>query len=260
MTTRAVLVASARTGSSWLVSLLDSHPAIRFHGELFNLEQAPLRALRDPLGYLATRLSPAPGVAVVGFKLLQHQSRVEYLNDFLRELDQGRASEVDWRRHFPSRPVGGASVPAMPALWEALRGGGWRVIHLQRRNLLRQRISHARLMARSRARWGGGSSGAAPVLLPAADLTRAFDRHAAAVTAVRAFFADVPVLEMAYEDLVAAPDHQQRQLLRFLQVPLAPLRSALPRPAPRPLRDELANYDEVARALGGTPWAALLDG
>src|SRR4051812_16902643 len=123
MTARAVLVASTRTGSSWLASLLDSHPAIRFHGELMNLEHAPLEALRDPLAYLEDQLTMPPGVAVAGFKLLQHQARVAYLDDFLAELDQGRPSRVDWRRYFPVRPVPAAMVPALPALWDALRGG-----------------------------------------------------------------------------------------------------------------------------------------
>ena len=37
--TRFVVVCFGRTGSSWLCSLLRSHPAILCHGELFNLKQ-----------------------------------------------------------------------------------------------------------------------------------------------------------------------------------------------------------------------------
>lgn len=260
MTTRVVLVASTRTGSSWLASLLDSHPTIRFRGELFNLERAPLEAIRDPLAYLDAQLVPPAGVAAVGFKLLQHQARAEYLNDFLAELDQGRPSQVDWRRHFPARPVGVEELPALPALWDALRQGAWKVIHLQRRDLLRQRISHERLMAGSRSRWRGPLAPARPLRLAADRLVDELERHTREVGAVRAFFAGAPLRDVAYEDLLADAAAQQRQLLAFLGVPAAPLRSALSRRAPRPLREELANYGEVARALAGTRWAALLDG
>lgn len=261
MPTRVALVASARTGSSWLASLLDSHPAIRFHGELFNLERAPARALHDPLIYLDEQLVADDRVAVVGFKLLQHQARAAYVDDFLTELDQGRPSAVDWRAHFPARPVTADMLPALPTLWEALRDRRrFAVIHLQRRNLLRQRLSHERLMADSQARWRDAPADAGgAVRLDAPRLVAHLERHARAVDALRASLAGGRVLEVAYEDLVAAPEEQQARILRFLDVPPAPLRSAERRRATRPLRETLANYDEVARALADTRWAALLD-
>ena len=261
MPMRVALVASARTGSSWLASLLDSHPAIRLHGELFNLERAPERALHDPLGYLDEALAADARTAMVGFRLLQHQARASYVDDFLAELDQGRPSAVDWREHFPTRPVTADMLPALPALWEALRDPRrFAVIHLQRRNVLRQRLSHERLMADSRARWRDAPADThAAVTLDAARLPDHLERHVRAVGALRAFLSDACVLDVAYEDLVAHPEREQARILRFLQVPPAPLRSDERRRAPRPLREALANYDEVARVLAGTPWAALLD-
>ena len=259
MTTRVALVASTRTGSSWLAALLDSHPAIRFHGELFNLERVPLRALHDPLAYLDEQLAECAGAAVVGFKLLQHQARLPYLNDFLAELDAGRESRVDWRQHFPLRPVTAEMAPALPRLWEALRGDRrYAIIHLTRRNLLHQRLSHERLMTISRARWSAAVPPAS-VMLAADRLADALEEHARTVEVLRNFFAGCRVLEVVYEDLAADPDGQQARLLRFLGVPHAPLHPAPRQTSRRHLREELANYDDVARALLGTRWAALLD-
>jgi LPS sulfotransferase NodH len=261
MAPRVALIASARSGSSWLASLLASHPAVRFHGELFNLEHAPLHALQDPFAYLDERLGDDAGVARVGFRLLQHQARPSYLDDFLAELDQGRRSCVDWRRHFPRRPVTAEMLPALPALWQALCDGRrYAVIHLQRRNLLRQHLSHQRLMAESRARWCGSpavSNGG--VTLAAERLVERFEQHSRAVDALRAFFAEARPLEVAYEDLLDDPAGEQARILRFLDLPPAPLRSTVQRPAPRPLREAVINYGAVARALAGTRWAALLD-
>ena len=260
MTTRVALVASTRTGSSWLASLLDSHPAIRFHGELFNLEAAPLRALHDPLAYLDEQLVDGAGAAVVGFKLLQHQARLAYLNDFLAELDAGRESRVDWRQYFPLRPLTAAMAPALPGLWDALRRDRrYAIIHLTRRNLLRQRLSHERLMARSRARWSAAAPPTDAVTLAPEQLGAAFDQHARTVDELRAFFAGCRRLEIVYEDLVADPAGDQARILRFLDLPHAPLHPPA-RPHPRrSLREELANYDDVARALHGTRWQGLLE-
>jgi LPS sulfotransferase NodH len=256
---RLALVASTRTGSSWLASLLDSHPAVRFHGELFNLEHASPRALRAPLDYLDEQLASPPRSAVGGFRLLQHQARPEYVNDFLAEMDEGRRARTDWRAEFPVRPVTEAMLPALAALWDALPDHRrFAVIHLQRRNLLRQRLSHERLMAESRADWRGTAPDAA-LRLDATHLVERFEAHSRTVDELRRRLAPGRTLEVFYEDLLAEPTANLARILAFLELPAAPLQSAIRRRPQRPLREALANYDEVARALAGTRWAALLD-
>jgi hypothetical protein len=65
---RVALVATTRTGSTWLGALLDSHPEIRFRGEIFNLEHATAAAVLDPEAYLDEALSAAgPRVGFLSF-------------------------------------------------------------------------------------------------------------------------------------------------------------------------------------------------
>ncbi len=86
--TRFVMIASPRTGSTYLGRLLNNHPEIRFHGESFKPGKVPLLVrempkqelgelkaellevrARDPLDYLERLYSLTDGRPIVGFKL-----------------------------------------------------------------------------------------------------------------------------------------------------------------------------------------------
>ena len=257
---RTTLVASTRTGSTWLSSLLDSHPEIRFHGELFNLERAPVAALHDPRAYLNDRLAGGGSHRVVGFKLLYHQARLSYLNEFLFEMEQGRKSEVDWRTIFPARPVTREHVPALAKTWELIRSGGGRIIHLRRRNLLRQRLSHEMMMAESRARWSSEpAAGPMRIRLATDRLIQSFAEATAAAVEIDCFFAGNQKLTVFYEDLTADVAAQCGTILRFLGVRIASLVSAKKKSERRALCETIENFGEVEHALAGTPWEQFLD-
>ncbi len=258
---RAVIVASTRTGSSWLASLLDSHPDIGFHGELFNLERASVRALADPAGYLDELLQEATGCRLVGFKLLYHQARLEYLNDFLSELDEGRSALVDWRLHFPQRPVTVAMAPSIADLWEMLRDARrYRILHLRRRNILRQLVSHELLLRTSRDRWQGRPLALdRPIRLDPQSLVERLQRHAQDVADIASFLGPNGALEVYYEDLASDFDRQCSNILRFLQVRPLLLYSSTRRNESRSLRETIDNYSEVEGVLAPTRWAPLLE-
>ncbi|MEO8606174.1 MAG: sulfotransferase [bacterium] len=259
--TPAAVIAAARSGSGWLLALLNAHPDVHFQGELFNLEQAPLAAVEDPRRYLAERLAAADATRVTGFKLLYHQARLAYLRDFLREMDRGRRARVDWRQVFPMRPVRRSDAPKLINAWHAVRAtSACRVVHLQRRNLLRQHLSHARLMAVSHARWRQTlATDAAPVVLDAAHLVTRFQRHLRRAAQVDAFFRAWPRLTVWYEDLVADCATETQRLFAFLGVDTPSTWGPRATRDHTPLRDAIGNYEAVERALIGTPWAAFLD-
>jgi LPS sulfotransferase NodH len=257
---RVAIVATTRTGSTWLGSLLDSHPEIRMEGEIFNLEHAAPSAVLDPGAYLNEALAGAGPHRVVGFKILYHQARLDYLNSFLAEMDQGRPSQVDWRAHFPVRPVTAKQVPELARAWDRIRDGGTRIIHLRRRNLLRRYLSHETLMAVSRARWTGLPTSQLPRLrLAPARLIESFEEVAASAAEIDSHFRESPRLVVFYEELTANLAAQSARILGFLEVRRLRLTGTAPRHPRRPLRETIENYDEVERALAGTPWEAFLD-
>ena len=102
-----MILASARTGSNFLSSLLSRHPSIKMYGELFNLDTLPrpslLEALDDPVRYLRNRVYKAhPGeIAAVGFKMFYDHLTKDY---FQKPVDPSEASEKlrDKFRHFAS--------------------------------------------------------------------------------------------------------------------------------------------------------------
>lgn len=91
MPKRFVILATPRCGSNWLCSLLDSHPDILCHHELFNLERIrPSRSLTSkgnilgsmeerqaaPLEFLKHAWTASLGHQAVGFKLNLGQSEI----------------------------------------------------------------------------------------------------------------------------------------------------------------------------------------
>lgn len=70
-TTRFAILAHGRSGSNWLVDLLNSHPACHCHGELFLPDFVARRPPEDALVYLERRMSAGrPGKTHIGFKHL----------------------------------------------------------------------------------------------------------------------------------------------------------------------------------------------
>lgn len=68
---RFVILAHGRSGSNWLVDLLNSHPACHCHGEIFLPAFVARRPPEDPLAYLEQLMSAGkPGKTHIGFKHL----------------------------------------------------------------------------------------------------------------------------------------------------------------------------------------------
>lgn len=111
MTDRFVIFATPRCGSNWLCSLLDSHPDILCHHELFNLERIRLsRSVASngdflgsmearqaaPLEFLARAWNQSLGHQAVGFKINLGQSELVF-NEVL--ADPGIAKIIVSRRN-----------------------------------------------------------------------------------------------------------------------------------------------------------------
>jgi Sulfotransferase family len=223
-----VILATPRSGSSHLVSLLDSHPQIRCLGEIFNLKGGAMRALglkpkaavqqagKDPLGYLHGLIdrcrAEAQAKPVLGFKLmLHHDPRV-----------------IDHVLETPS----------------------WAVILLERRDRLAQWTSMK--MAKTTGQWGankGDAPKAAPkVVFSAAQFDEYCFRMEARYMSIAHRLSGRQVLRLYTEDI----DDRHAELLRFLGVDALTadvLNSRRERQNATDLSHRIENFDAYLRYL-----------
>jgi LPS sulfotransferase NodH len=243
-----VVLTSPRSGSGWLIDLLDSHPAIVAYPELFHTERwtAPDYGANDlpyfeasvdrgrrprvvhQLAYLAKLYAPRPRVHAVGFKLTYVQA---------------------------------ATNPALLPLLSLRRV---HAVHLVRANLLAAAISWK--VARESGVYhvrGGAPASRDPVLLDVAGLRAELEERELAIARIRRRLEllRLRTLEIAYEYLVGRNEDTLARILCFLgleaQVDL--LESRLVRSSSQTPLERLGNPDDVRAALAGTHFEWMLE-
>lgn len=248
--TKFIVLSTQRSGSTWVVDMLTSHPRVVAYSELF--------------------MHGGEGTPKWG----QEQS-VPYWQTFIAERGGGRLARTYWLwrylgQAFAERPGIDAigfklmysqltriSKPLMPALWSKRV----RIIHLMRRNALdvvlskeageaRRGVLHAR---------EGESVESVRIRLRTEDLLERMNAHDRAIEAARNRFRRVglPYREVVYEDLVR-DESGYESLFRFLGVEPAPVSSSLQKVNPTVHEELIENYGEVRDALEGTRFAAQL--
>lgn len=224
---RGVLIfAQGRSGSTLLVELLNSLPEVRCEGEILQ------RRVAFPAAWAEARR-------------LRHRDR----------LYGFKVKPLQLLHHQNVTDMGG---------WLAgMHGRGWRLVHLERRNLLRQVLSN---IAAERYGWqrrvDTANPGRDPLHVDPAVLTYWMGVRARWREQEHAALAGLAHETVHYEDDLSDPDRQQATLDRLaaaLGVESAAGASNL-RPAnPGALADRIANYAEVRQALEGGPWERYLD-
>lgn len=227
------ILTTGRSGSELLVHLLDSHPQIRCEGEI-------LIEHRDfPFLFARGRMRAARhrGAEAWGFKINQL---------------------------FLSERFGGAHIRGgLPRLVGRLRGHGFRFVHVRRRDTLRQALSGLRadltgvyhLLRTDDERIGAFD-------VDTGELVRLLHSLRAQDAELTALVETVPHRTLWYEDHLQRPDSQQAavdELCGWLGLRSAPVVTEFEKLAPASLRDQVKNYDEIVRALGGTPFEELLE-
>lgn len=277
---RFVVVSTIRTGSSMLVSFLNSHPAGTCFFEPFHRDTAsvpfgiegyarlgrnPAVARlhhRDPVTFADDWLfgSSPYGTRAVGFKLLYTQGR--FGQDHWWHGDE----YGDWWSEIGFCPSWGS---AESDLWSWLAtdgesgGAGVRVIHLRRQNLLRGIVSAK--VAHKTKKWGTTASGGhatdsgRKVTLDPQKLLRDFEAEARYARETDDHFKDRPIFQTTYEKLVRDPKSELKSIQQFLDLPVADLKTETRRQSVTPLAELVANYDEVADLLRSTQYSCLLD-
>jgi LPS sulfotransferase NodH len=249
--TKFVVLSTQRSGSTWVVDMLNSHPRVVAYSELFmhGGEGRPKWGTEQDLlywqtfiaekgggrlarqywlwHYLGRAFAARPGIDAVGFKLMYSQlTRI--------------------------------SKPLMPALWVKRA----RIIHLIRRNALDVVLSKEAGEARPgvlHAR-DGQAVESVRVRLSTEDLLERMTAHDRAVAGARVRFkrVGVPYQEVVYEDLVQDEQAGFDALFRFLEVEPQRVSSSLQKVNPTAHEELIENYGEVRDALDGTRFAGQL--
>ena len=132
MSTRFVVLAAPRTGSNWLCTLLDSHPRVVCHREIFHPDGIHAAASlagaalelgglveqrdRDPAGLLARVWAADGGRDAVGFKL----NRESTPGGFAAVLDDPGVRKIVLRRDNRVRTCVSELVARQTGAWESL--------------------------------------------------------------------------------------------------------------------------------------------
>ena len=242
-----ILLTKSRSGSKWLVELLDTHEQLAVYGELYG--GAQVRRDYGAQGvprfeeYIRSRSGRLPRAAL----------RARYLHAALDSRRDVRAVGVKFVYRHATRGVH----------WY-LAARRARVVHLIRSNLLDALLSYEVGSARGfRGARIGEQTPAASVHLDAGGLRERLVQHERSITRARSrlLLYRIPALEVFYEELVSKHEETMGGILAFLGVgaPVEPLQSTFAPIDDVPREDVVANLDEVREALAGTRFEWMLE-
>lgn len=221
---RFVIVTTGRTGSELLVSLLDSHPQIMCDSEILSIPRA------HPGRFVLRRSALARAQRrAYGFKLVAEHARLQSPHD--RE---------SFLRGFAER--------------------GFRIIVLERRDLLQQVISSVRGIETQHHHRQQDREQFRPMRVDPVAVLCSLAWFEDAVNFVRSALAGIPVLDLVYEDDLLDAERQRLTADRvcdYLGVERAPVKTDLVKIAPHSVADQLENFDEVQALLSQTRFAEL---
>lgn len=228
-TERFVIFGRGRSGSTLLVSLLNSHSRISCLGELLRSRMLFPEAHRDRM------LGMASDKTHRGFKLLTYQ---------ITQVMRHRADSGYLRR---------------------MADDGFRVIYVHRDNYLRLAVSnmYARMVGRFHSRGAAGGKTDERLEFPPGELIDWMSGAERRTDDEMRLLEQVPHVDVEYATDLEPPDARAATVERIcamLGVEPEPLETDLKRNTPRSLRDLIANYDEVHDAIEATRFARFLDG
>lgn len=199
--TRLLIVAPARSGSTLLRLMLNQHPEVCCHGEVFGLHRV--------LGHSAHALHPLePELALK----LRRRDPVKFLDD---QVFATRKPVAGFKLLYSQM----LQLEIAPVLQRLIEMPDLRVVHLWRRDLVARHVSEARLRLKAVQRLASPSPGATleHALRPAV-VERACRTNLAGRACAAQLFARQPALALDYEDFIGDHLAQSQRLCTFLGI------------------------------------------
>ncbi len=240
---RAILLTSQRTGSSFLIDCLYSHPDIEPCGELLIGAAEKFQPLTKG------RLRPLAKFwrfARAGAWLPRR-----HMENFFRS-GQARVRLFKAMYNHISNPITLGYLRSHTEI---------RVLHLRRRNLLKMHVSR-KLMGSGKRVQSMKPLAGAQVRIDPAEALASMRRARRQYQRFEEVFSAHPRLQLVYEDLISQQTIDPKvsdAICDFLGIERVELTSKLVKLNPDPLSKIVTNYDELADAITVTEFGNLLD-
>lgn len=271
-----IILSTARTGSVFLQTLLESHSNIKIFGELFNLgylaRRVAIEALKDPLKYVKNKIykSYPPQIKAVGFRIFYYQAT----RASLRSLNPQKNTGNDLKKRIQNfyqyifyqciKNIFGFDNLGrkLEKVWTQLKQDSeLKIIHLKRRNMLKTSLSLKRAfltMEWARVTEKSHYEQAAIHLdydwcLDQFQKTRSWEQK------YDSFFQNNKKIEVVYEDLCKDTDAVIKTVLSFLGLQYEALKSPLIKQNNRLLSETISNYWELKERFKNTPWIGFFE-
>ncbi|MFK7820007.1 MAG: sulfotransferase [Planctomycetaceae bacterium] len=252
--TKFILLAKQRSGSTWVIDLLNSHPDVVGYSELFDYECWDNRELVGGSNCMNWNTFVAQFHGNQG-REPNRAEQVRLYPEFLS--NHAFASESAKAVGFKLMYNQAISHPAIPRYLQRHRV---HCIHLIRHNLLDGIVSQEAVANRGFAHAGTKAQSQATTIDPTSLVMR-LKRRASDIAAAQAFakFLNLPTLELSYESLCEDASTIEN-VLGFLGVDdsKSGLTSKLRKMSGSSHTETIANYEAVAEQLSGTQFESLL--
>ena len=196
-------------------------------------------------------------VMVQGFSHLRREDPIGYLEAFFSQPLAEPTSHIGFRLFYSH-----AQAEEQRDIWAHLQDmTGLKVIHLQRKNLLKNLLSLR--LAESSSIWmtekGAPTPTYEPVSLGFDECLLHFQTREAEIKRVTDFFRSSPTVDVFYEDLVTEERAQRDRILGFLGLEPQSLSSKIVKQNRRGLSESIANYLEIKTSFADTTWARFFE-
>lgn len=253
-----ILLASPRTGSGYLSSLVNSHPNAVMLSEIFNFHHHHGKFLEDPAGWYSLHCNRnyPDHVQVVGAKILYGHATT---NDFSCDFDGNVGPTYAIKAKMASSLRNAAGIRQLQekfdTLWTQLKNDrNLFIVHLKRRNVLETVLSLRKAMISDQWLSTQEHKSARQIMLPY-DFCIKYFKYIQFYEGVydRLFFKS-QVLDVYYEDLINTHRKVMERAQLFLGLPPVQLKSTFSKQSVLPVAEAIINYEELKSQFSGSSW------
>lgn len=232
-----------RCGSTMLVTLLRSHPQILSYGEVFGN-----RVINGLTGHYETLVAKDPS-AIDRLLEIRTQAPVHFLYKYV--LDARGRDVVGFKFKYDEM-----LLEEYADLVEAVRRDtDIKVIFLWRENLLARHLSHAvvgKVTGVTMLKTTDQDLHIPPIHIDVGGLLADIERQRQRRARFERLFSAHRSLNLSYEALLSNPAMEHKRLTEFLGLSEHPLSAGTKKNIRLPLREAIANFDEIRAVLRGT--------